>query len=71
MYAIRSYYVIVAPNTDLVHRQLDAAGVDQSRIRLMQLPTNDTWARDFGPITILDNDAPLILDFGFNRNNFV
>jgi len=58
--------LIVAPNTESVRRQLEAAGVDQSRIRLVQVPTNDTWARDFGPITVLDNTTPLILDFGFN-----
>ncbi|NLX26701.1 MAG: agmatine deiminase family protein [Lentisphaerae bacterium] len=30
------------------------------------LPTDDTWARDFGPITIEENGAPLLLDFTFN-----
>ncbi len=27
---------------------------------------NDTWARDSGPITILDNSTPTLLDFTFN-----
>ncbi|MDD2465442.1 MAG: agmatine deiminase family protein [Desulfobulbus sp.] len=58
--------LIVAPDTNLVQQQLDEAGIDQRRIHLVQVPTNDTWARDFGPITVLENDAPLILDFGFN-----
>jgi agmatine deiminase len=58
--------LIVAPQTEPVGRQLADAGVDQTRIRLFQIPTNDTWARDFGPITVRDNGAPLILDFGFN-----
>jgi len=30
------------------------------------LPTNDTWARDFGPITIEENGKPVLLDFTFN-----
>lgn len=30
------------------------------------IPTNDTWARDFGPITIEENGAPVLLDFTFN-----
>jgi len=30
------------------------------------LPTNDTWARDFGPITIVENGKPVLLDFTFN-----
>jgi len=29
------------------------------------LPTNDTWARDFGPITIQENGIPVLLDFTF------
>jgi len=29
------------------------------------LPTNDTWARDFGPITIEENGLPVLLDFTF------
>lgn len=30
------------------------------------LPTNDTWARDFGPITIEEDGEPVLLDFTFN-----
>ncbi len=29
------------------------------------LPTNDTWVRDFGPITIEENGRPVLLDFTF------
>lgn len=28
--------------------------------------SNDSWARDHGPITIIDNDKPRLLDFTFN-----
>jgi agmatine deiminase len=31
-----------------------------------QLPSNDTWARDHGPITVLFDDNPVIYDFTFN-----
>lgn len=31
-----------------------------------QIKTNDTWARDFGPITVIENGRPLCLDFSFN-----
>lgn len=58
--------VIVAPEIAVVRQQLHDAGVDPHRIRLEQLPTNDTWARDFGPITVLEDGRPLLLDFGFN-----
>ncbi len=30
------------------------------------IPTNDTWARDFGPITIEEDGRPILLDFTFN-----
>jgi agmatine deiminase len=30
------------------------------------IPTNDTWARDFGPITIEEDGRPVLLDFRFN-----
>ncbi len=30
------------------------------------IPTNDTWARDFGPITIEEDGNPVLLDFIFN-----
>ncbi len=39
---------------------------DPARIRYAELPSNDTWARDHGGITILENDRPVILDFVFN-----
>ena len=28
--------------------------------------TNDTWARDFGPLTVFKDDKPVCLDFKFN-----
>jgi len=35
-------------------------------IRFVELPYNDTWARDHGPVSIFNNGMPTILDFGFN-----
>lgn len=58
--------LIAAPEVEVVRQQLRAAPVDLQRITLVAIPTNDTWARDFGPITVLDTGQPLILDFGFN-----
>ena len=45
---------------------LAAAGTDMARVRLFAIDTNDTWARDFGPITIEVDGRPCLLDFGFN-----
>jgi agmatine deiminase len=38
----------------------------QENLILVELPSNDTWARDHGGITILENGIPVILDFMFN-----
>ncbi|BCD59683.1 MULTISPECIES: agmatine deiminase family protein [unclassified Nitratiruptor] len=35
-------------------------------IKIFKAQTNDTWVRDFGPITIFENDRPKLLDFTFN-----
>ena len=35
-------------------------------IIFFEAPTNDTWARDHGGITIEENGRPLVLDFVFN-----
>jgi agmatine deiminase len=56
---------------DAAHRErvadlLDAAGVDATRALLYICPSNDTWARDHGPITVLRGGRPLLLDFVFN-----
>ena len=58
--------LVVAPEAGLILSRLEQAGADMARIHLVQLPTNDTWARDFGPITVLRDGRPVLLDFGFN-----
>ena len=58
--------LIVAPEAGLILPRLETAGAIMERIRLIPLPTNDTWARDFGPITVYDQGRPVLLDFGFN-----
>ncbi len=58
--------LIVAPDIEPVREQLYRGGVDRQRVRLYRIPTNDTWARDFGPITVFENTHPVLLDFGFN-----
>ncbi len=58
--------LIVAAEPEKVAKQLQAAGCDLTAIDLYQLPANDTWARDFGPLTILEGAQPQLLDFTFN-----
>ncbi len=35
-------------------------------IHLAIAPSNDSWTRDHGPITVLDGNRPVLLDFDFN-----
>lgn len=58
--------LIVAPRRSPVQEKLLAAGVVPERVTIFEVPTNDTWARDFGPITVHEDGRPLLLDFGFN-----
>jgi agmatine/peptidylarginine deiminase len=55
-----------ADHVRYVERRLIGAGADLSRVRLYSVPTNDTWVRDYGPITVLENGRPLLLDFRFD-----
>lgn len=49
-----------------VARLLQDAGVEMTRAVLQAHASNDTWARDHGPITVLDDGKPRLLDFTFN-----
>lgn len=37
-----------------------------AKITFVEMPTNDTWARDHGGITVLEDGKPVIYDFTFN-----
>ena len=73
--AKRQQLLIVAPDVEEVRRQI-ADEVNMANVRLVELPSNDTWARDHGGITIFetrdtrherrDSIYPVILDFQFN-----
>lgn len=58
--------VLAAPRAASARDYLAESGIDLERVVVCELPTNDTWARDFGPITVIFNDKPVLLDFGFN-----
>ena len=63
--AARQRLLIVTPDPDDVKRQM-AGTVRMDNVRLVQCPTNDTWARDHGAITLLCDGQPRLLDFKFN-----
>ena len=57
--------IIVAPDGDDVKEAL-GNNVDWSRIDIIELPTNDTWVRDYGPITVWHEGDLALTDFTFN-----
>src|SRR5688500_4645713 len=44
---------------------LAGAGVRPDRVRFVEVPYDDTWLRDSGPITLRDGDGFRLLDFRF------
>ena len=58
--------LLTAPYPAFAAEYLTSAGVDLKKVTICEMPNNDTWARDFGPITVIFNDKPVLLDFGFN-----
>ena len=39
---------------------------EKKNIITIEVSSNDTWARDHGPISVFKNGVPAIIDFGFN-----
>ncbi len=49
-----------------VHAHLARCGADLARVQTGIAPADDTWARDHGPITVIEHGQPRLLDFEFN-----
>lgn len=49
-----------------VAERLQSAAVNLDNVELFPIPSNDTWARDHGPITVYADQQPQLLDFIFN-----
>lgn len=49
-----------------LQRLLANADIAPDRIRFATQASNDSWARDHGPITVIENNQPRLLDFQFN-----
>ena len=60
----REKLLIVCVDEAKVRSQL--GDIDYSKVIFREMPTNDTWARDHGGITVLCNEKPAIYDFVFN-----
>ncbi len=58
--------ILTIPTAGVADAMLKEAGAVMERVTRIEIPGNDTWARDFGPITVTEEGEPLLLDFGFN-----
>lgn len=67
--SLREQLLVVCRDTghrDHVLAQLTRSGADLDRVTTALGPSNDTWARDHGPITVQYGDHLQLLDFTFN-----
>ncbi|HEV7166195.1 MAG TPA: agmatine deiminase family protein [Gammaproteobacteria bacterium] len=53
-------------HAERIRGYVKAAGGRPERLRIYPFPSNDAWARDHGPITVLKDGKLLLLDFIFN-----
>lgn len=53
-------------HADRIRVALKSERIDASRVHIGIAASNDSWVRDHGPITMLHDGAPVLLDFVFN-----
>ena len=49
-----------------IRAQLREVDAPLERLVAVRMDYNDTWTRDYGPVTVLRNGNPVLLDFTFN-----
>jgi agmatine deiminase len=67
--SLREQVVIVCMDTahaERIRQLVKTAGGRPERLHLFPFPSNDAWARDHGPITVLKDGKLTLLDFIFN-----
>jgi agmatine deiminase len=62
----REKLLVVCANSAHVMGLLAQAGANMENVFALQLPSNDTWARDHGAITVDVNGVNMLNDFTFN-----
>ena len=60
----REKLIIVCPDKEDLLQKLSSSNT--TNILFAEMPSNDTWARDHGPITVLIDNKPVLYDFTFN-----
>ena len=61
----RESLLIVTPEPEIVREQI-ASVANMGNIQFFECDLNDTWARDHGAITLIENGQPSLVDFAFN-----
>lgn len=51
---------------EYIQDQCTSYGCNQKALKFLQIETNDTWVRDYGPVFLLGSDQYSYLDFEFN-----
>ncbi|MDO4780188.1 MAG: agmatine deiminase family protein [Bacteroides sp.] len=65
--SLRQTLIIATPNTKHVKKLLRDNGIKTENIILFEVETNDTWARDHGAITTINEEGEAVInDFTFN-----
>ncbi|MCZ6463502.1 MAG: agmatine deiminase family protein [Proteobacteria bacterium] len=55
------------PMQERARRRLEERGIDPDRgVRFVDIPTDDAWIRDSGPVFVADGDETALLDFRFD-----
>ncbi|MCM1354950.1 MAG: agmatine deiminase family protein [Staphylococcus sp.] len=62
----REECVLLVGPASLCLESVKAQDFDPRRVKFVDMPTNDTWARDFGALTVEANGSLRLLDFKFN-----
>ncbi|MDD4869323.1 MAG: agmatine deiminase family protein [Kiritimatiellae bacterium] len=62
----RANLIIAVHDFRHVWKQLRKSGADTGRVILAKIEIDDTWIRDYGPITIIKSGSPVLLKFAFN-----
>jgi agmatine deiminase len=62
----RERAVLLCPDADVLRKKLHEADIQIDRIRFAEIAYDDTWTRDYGPITVYEDRRPVLLDFAFN-----
>ncbi|MDH6313835.1 agmatine deiminase [Parabacteroides sp. PFB2-10] len=60
----REKLVVVCRDEQVLRSQL--GDIDDSRLIVREIESNDTWARDHGGISVFDDGVPSVYDFVFN-----